>query len=138
MSIRSAVIKVEPDLAEAFNTAPKTKQKNAISAFRRALQESKPAEPEVPRLSRKESALFLKINQTPDPRKRKRIEELSDKLEYEFLTDEEHAELGSLSQEMEQLAVERLQAVFDLAKYRKVPPAEMMKQLGLAPGKHAS
>jgi 5-methylcytosine-specific restriction endonuclease McrA len=49
MSTRTAVIQVEPDLAEAFNSAPKTKQKRALSAMRSVLRESKPAKPTVAR-----------------------------------------------------------------------------------------
>lgn len=136
MSTRITVIQVEPDLAEAFNTAPKTKQKKALSAFRRALQESKPAVGEVPRLSRKESALFLKINQTLPGNKQQRYQELRQKQEDETLTTGEHAEFLELVEEVQQVWAERLQAVHDLAKLRKISPREMMRQLGVDPEKY--
>lgn len=54
MSTRSAVIQVEPDLAEAFNAAPKTRQKKALSATRQALRTEKERKAKVPRPSKRE------------------------------------------------------------------------------------
>jgi hypothetical protein len=65
------------------------------------------------------------------------MEELTNKMEFESITDEEHAELLCLSDETEKLAVERLRAVIDLAKYRKVSVDELMEQLLMEPGKYA-
>jgi hypothetical protein len=49
------------------------------------------------------------------------------------LTKREHAELGALIAELERLGVDRLQAVIELARLRKIPPAELAKQLELEP-----
>ncbi|HMV50148.1 MAG TPA: hypothetical protein PLD20_18155 [Blastocatellia bacterium] len=48
------------------------------------------------------------------------MEELTDKMEFESINDEEPVELLRLSDELEKLAVERLKAVIELAKYRQV------------------
>ncbi|MEP7337562.1 MAG: hypothetical protein ABI977_07435 [Acidobacteriota bacterium] len=133
MSIRSAVIQVEPDLAEAFNIAPKARQRKALSAFRQVLSEPKSAKSKVTRLSKKESELFLRINRTLTPEKHDRYEELTEKRLDESLTKSEHAELGKFIKEIEQLWGDRLQAVIELAKLRKITPQEMMKRLEIDP-----
>ncbi|MGH9799680.1 MAG: hypothetical protein ACRD82_04885 [Blastocatellia bacterium] len=136
MATRNSVTIIDAKLAAVYHAAPKTKQKKALSAFRQALQESKPAEPEAPRLSRKESELFLKISQTLPADQQQRHQELRQKREDETLTAEEHAELMVFVEEIQQIWIERLQAVHDLAKLRKVSPREMMRQLGVDPEKY--
>jgi hypothetical protein len=133
MSTRSAVIQVEPDLAEAFNTAPKTRQKKALSAMRQALRTEKERLAEVPRLSKKETELFLRINHALPPKKQERYNELRQKREDETLTESEHAELLKFVDELMTVWTDRLQAVVDLAKLRRVSPRELMKQLGIDP-----
>ena len=56
---------------------------------------------------------------------------------FESVSAEEHAELLRLADAAEALTVERLKAVVELAKYRNLPLDEMMRQLGMTPGKHA-
>jgi hypothetical protein len=137
MSTRSAVIQVEPDLAEAFNAAPKTKQKKALSAMRQALRAEKERKAEVPRLSKKETELFLRINRTLPPKKQERYDELRQKREDETLTESEHAELLKFVDELMTIWTDRLQAVVDLAKLRRISPRELMKQLGIEPRAYA-
>lgn len=136
MATRNSEIIIDAKLAAAFNAAPKTKQKKALSAFRQALQESEPGRLEVSRLSRKESALFLKINKTLPEDRQQRYQELRQKREDETLTAKEHAELLEFVEELQQIWIERLQAINDLAKLRRVPPREMMRQLGVDPEKY--
>ena len=131
MANGNAIITVDVKLAEAYNAAPKTRQKKALSAMRQALQTVSPSKSKAPRLSKKETELFLKINRGLSEVQRQRLHELNDKLEYSTITDEEHAELLSLTDLAEQISVDRLQAIIDLAKLRKVSPAEMMRQLGM-------
>lgn len=137
MTMRNATITVDADIAEAWNSTSAAKRKRLQGQIREWIGINGQTKKNAPHLSRKESELLARINQLPDLEKRRRIEELTDKMEYESITDEEHAELLRLSDEMESFSVDRLQAVIDLAKHRKVPPAELMKQLGLVPGKHA-
>lgn len=136
MATRSAVIQVEPDLAEAFNAAPKQQRERAKSAMRSVLKLVPPTPKQAKRLSKKETELFLKINRTLSEDKQQRYDELTEKRFEETLTKKEHAELLKLIEEIEQIWVERLQAVIDLAKLRKISPREMMRQLGVDPDKY--
>jgi hypothetical protein len=136
MATRTAVIQVEPDLAEAFNAAPKTRKKQALSAMRQVLRPAGRRKGNVPRLSKKETELFLKINRTLPEDKQQRYDELNEKRFEETLTKREHAELLGLIEELQDIWAERLQAVIDLAKLRKISPREMMKQLGVDPDKY--
>jgi hypothetical protein len=133
MAMRSATIAVDAELAAAYNAAPKTSQKKALSAMRRALQPAPTPKTKAPRLSKKETELFLKINRGLSEEQRQRLDELNEKIEESVLTDEEHAELLSLAELVERISVERLRAIIDLAKLRKVPPEELMQQLGIEP-----
>jgi hypothetical protein len=67
MSTRSAVIQVEPDLAEAFNAVPKLEQERIKSAMRSLLRLVPPAHKKARRLSKRETELFLKINLEIEP-----------------------------------------------------------------------
>lgn len=136
MSTRNSVIQVEPDLAEAFNAAPKARKRQALSAMRQVLRSAKERKVKVLRLSKKETELFLKINRTLPEDKQQRYDELKEKRFEETLTKKEHAELLRLIVDIEQIWVERLQGVIDLAKLRKISPREMMKQLGVDPDKY--
>jgi hypothetical protein len=89
------------------------------------------------RLSKKETELFLVINQALPEDQQKRIEELTDKMEFEAITDAEHAELQRLTDAMERAQVKRLKAVAELAKLKNVSLGEMMRQLGMVPGRYA-
>jgi hypothetical protein len=137
MSPRTAAINVDADIAQAWESASTAKRKRLQAQIRKWFEAGAETKRKVPHLSRKESKLLLRINQDLAPQKRQRIEELTDKMEFESITDEEHAELLRLSDEMEKLAVERLKAVIELAKHRKVSVDEMMEQLGMEPGKYA-
>jgi hypothetical protein len=137
MANGTATITVDAKLAEAYNAAPKTRQKKALSAMRQALRTMPTRQSVAPRLSKKESRLLLKINRGLSAAQYERLQELNDKLEFSTVTAEEHAELLQLADLAEQLTVERLQAVLAIAKLRKVAPAEMMRQLGMTPGSSA-
>lgn len=129
MSTRSAVIQVEPDLAEAFNAAPKARKRQALSAMRQVLRPAKERKIKAPRLSKKETELFLRINRGLSEEQRQRMEELNEKIEESTITDKEHAELLRLAEMAERISVDRLQAIVDLAKLRKISPEALMRQL---------
>jgi hypothetical protein len=133
MATRSSVIQVEPDLADAFNAAPKTRKKQALSAMRQVLRLARKHKVKVPRLSKKETGLFLKINRALPEDKQQRYDELTVKRFEATLTKREHAELLRLIEDWQQIWSERWQAVIDLAKLRKISPREMMKQLSIDP-----
>jgi hypothetical protein len=129
MSTRNATIIIDAKLAADYNAAPKTRQKKALSAMRQALRTEKERKAKVPRLSKRESQLFLRINRGLSEEQRRRMEELNEKVEESTITDEEHAELLRLAELAERISVDRLRAVIDLAKLRKVSPEALMKQL---------
>lgn len=133
MSSRTAPIIVDASLAAAYNSAPKTKQKKALSAMRSVLRESKGATPAVPRLSKRETRLFLRINRSLTPEKQQRYDELKQKREDETLTKAEHEELLRFVEEIEDIWADRLRAIIGLAKLRGISPRELMKQLEIEP-----
>ncbi len=131
MATRTATISVDAELATAYNTAPKLRRREALSVFRQALV------PRVSRtgahLSKKETALFLKINRNLTEEQQSRYDTLTEKRLDSELTLEEKAELGALLEAVEQIWLERLQAVGELARLRKVAPETLMQQLELDP-----
>jgi hypothetical protein len=133
MANRTSAIIVDAGLAAAYNDAPKTKQKKALSAMRSVLGEPKPNRIKDPRLSKKESELFLRINCALAPEEQQRYDELTEKRLNETLTKSERAELGDLIKEIERIWADRLRAIIELAKLRKISPQEMMKRLEIDP-----
>ena len=134
MATRTATITVDADLATAYNTAPKMRQRAALSVFRQALRLVPQVEPPSAQLSKKETALFLKINRNLSEEQQTRYDVLTEKRLAGLLTPQECAELEKLIHEIEHIWVERLQAVGELARLRKVSPAVLMQQLELEPG----
>ncbi len=133
MATRTSAIIVDAGLAAAYNAAPKTKQKKALSAMRSILREPKPNRIKDPRLSKKESELFLRINRALAPEEQQRYDELTEKRLDGTLTKSERAELGELIKDIERIWADRLRAIIELAKLRKVSPQEMMKRLEIDP-----
>jgi hypothetical protein len=129
MSTRSAVIQVEPDLAEAFDAAPEREQERAKSAMRSVLKLVPLPKEKAQRLSKKETELFLKINRTMTEDQQKQYDRLTEKRLDGTLTKREHTELENLILEIERMGVERLRAVIELARLRKVAPDQLIKQL---------
>lgn len=135
MAVRQATITVDARLAEAYNQAPAARRKEVLQAIKQVLLGA--AKTKAPHLSKKETELFLIINQSLPADQQRRIEELTEKMEFESITDAEHAELLQLTEAMEIAQVKRLKAVAELAKLRNVSLSEMMRQLGLEPGRYA-
>lgn len=136
--MRSTVIKVETDLAEAFNTAPKQQQEKVKSVMRGLLKlVPSPSKNKVPHLSKREAELRLKINKGLSLQQQDRMLELTDKMEYESISEAEQAELIELTELMEKKWCEQLKAVIDLAKLKQVSLDEMLTQLGKIPGRYA-
>lgn len=131
MATRTAVIRVEPDLAEAYNSAPVQEQARLKAVLRTELRLV--PKQTAPRLSKKESELFLKINDCLSDERQARYDTLTNKRLDGELSEAEQAELGELIKEIEQLWFKRLRAVADLARLRKVTPETIIKQLELSP-----
>jgi hypothetical protein len=136
MAAKNSVIRVEPELAEAFNKAPRQQQERVKSAMRNVLRLVPDARPKVSHFSKKESELLLKISQGLTLPQRERLQHLTDKMEYKSISVAEHKELLRLTDKMEQLWNRQLQAVIELARIRKITPNALLRQLGMTPGKH--
>lgn len=130
MATKTATITVDADVAQAWNAAPAEERKRLQAELRRKLLNGALTN-EVSHFSKKESDLLLRINRNLPDKQRERIRELTDKLEFESITNKEQSELLRLTDKAEQLQAERLQAVLELAKLRGVSAETVMKQLGV-------
>ena len=83
MSTRNATIIIDAKLAADYNAAPKTRQKKALSAMRQALRTEKERTAKIPRLSKRETQLFLRINRGLSEEQWRRMEELNEKVTFE-------------------------------------------------------
>src|SRR5579885_1728887 len=84
-------------------------------------------------LSESETALLLQINQGIDPPSARRLNELVAKRQDETITPDELHELIALTDQVEHHDTQRLAALDALARLRRVPLAELMASLGMAP-----
>jgi hypothetical protein len=75
--------------------------------------------------------LLVRTQQGLSELSRRRLRELTHKSEAEDLTPEERAQYIALAEKLEESDAARLQAVVKLAELRGVPPADLIKQLGL-------
>lgn len=80
----------------------------------------------------RERVLLDKITQTVlSKRKTGRYQELVEKLEFESVTDAEHAEFMSLANQEERLRNQRVKCLIELAQLRAISLPQLMKDLGL-------
>jgi hypothetical protein len=84
-------------------------------------------------LPEEEAQLFLKINQGVPAALRARYQILRQKREAETLTDTEYDTLIQLSNQIEQIGAQRLEALASLAQLRQVSLPEIMETLGIQP-----
>lgn len=89
------------------------------------------AERRAPHLSRQETELLELINYRRPPEAQARFEFLLKRMRSARITRKEHAELLTMTDQSEQFAADRVQAVMDLAALRGLTFDEMWKQLGL-------
>jgi hypothetical protein len=85
------------------------------------------------RLPAQESELLRQINQAAPMELQRRYDALRRKRRRAKLSRPEQQELLTLTQQMEQLDVERLQRLAQLAELRQVSLPTLMQQLGLEP-----
>lgn len=90
-----------------------------------------PVAPEAPRLSRRETALLLKINTGPPREWQTTHTKLIEKRRAGRLTPAEHRQLLKLVNHMERYDVKRMQWLAELAALRKLPLRALIKSLGL-------
>lgn len=99
----------------------------------RLLQQELQARSAFARLSPEETDLLQRINASLASIEWERYRMLVAKRDAENLTDKEHEELISLSDQLEEANVRRMEAVAELARVRKVTIPELMATLGLTP-----
>jgi hypothetical protein len=91
------------------------------------------AQRQVPHLSASESELLLKINQSiPEPLQQQ-FEQLVMKRQHLTITETELAELIEITDRIEALNVERIQALAELARSRNQSLTQVMENLGIQP-----
>jgi hypothetical protein len=83
-------------------------------------------------LPRDEATLLHRINSWIPSGLQEQYASLIEKRQAEQLTEDEHAELLALTDRVEQLQVERLKSMTELARLRQVSLDELMEELGLA------
>lgn len=84
-----------------------------------------------PHLPPEEGRLLTAINKGFSEDTWKRFHELVARRQEELLTDAEHAELLSLTTQIERTNVERLKKLIELARLRGVKVEDLMNQLGI-------
>ena len=89
------------------------------------------AERKAPHFSAREAALILRVNQSAPAELSERFNALRAKRENRSITPEENAELTNVYLKIEELHVERLSALGELATLRGVPLEQLMQQLGI-------
>ena len=82
-------------------------------------------------LSERESDLLMAINYCIPAELQQRFEVLSAKSQSGLLTNDEHAEMIRLIDQLEQKHAERLEKLLDLAQLRGVPLKTLMQELQL-------
>ena len=95
------------------------------------------AERHAPHLSKEETTLLLKINRSLPQETWNRQQILDKKRRAETLTSEEQQELIQLNAEIEEDHSRRLSLLAELAQLRHTTLDEVMKSLGIGPGRHA-
>ncbi len=78
-----------------------------------------------------EAQILLQINRAPAAALRQRYDELVAKRKAETLSDTEHTELITLSNEYERLEFERVQSLANLARLRQKSLSDLMIELGI-------
>jgi hypothetical protein len=85
----------------------------------------------APILPSQEAALLLQINQSVPTDLHQHYHTLAEKRDATTLTDAEYKELLQLSDQIEQLTAQRLEALINLATLRQTPLLQLMNDLGI-------
>jgi hypothetical protein len=91
------------------------------------------AREETASLSQREGELLLRINQGVPEEMQRRYDSLIRKRRHHKLTRAEHRELLMLTQQIEQIDVERLKWLSELAQLRGASLPDLMHDLGIKP-----
>jgi len=91
----------------------------------------------MPSLSPQEAELLKKINRSLPQKTLLRLLDLNEKRRSETLSAAEMEELTAITEELEQLNIERVQNLGFLASIKGIPVRELMQQLGIQPKPYA-
>ncbi len=87
-------------------------------------------------LPARESELLRTVNRGLDAERQIRLDHLQAKLREEKITSRERAQLLRLTETLEKLAAERLEALIELAALRQTSVPKLMEELGLPESSH--
>ena len=131
-------LEITPELEEVLRRSAQRAGLPPDDYVLKVLQERLGGEARLPpHLPREETELLQQINQGLPPETWARYQALKEKRDARALTPDEHAELLTLTDEVELWNARRLELVLALAQLRQVPLRAMMDELGLTPPPYA-
>jgi hypothetical protein len=137
----TVTIDIPPELArkimQAAAKAGLSPDAYIVESVTQRLQPIRHRQSKTPRLSREESDLLQKINQSLSQIEWTRYRELINKRQAEMLTKEEQLELIATSNQIEEANAKRLAYVAALARIRHMTLPALIKELGLKPLSYA-
>ena len=129
----NVTLTVPPEMERKLKQAASQIGLSPDSYIVRLLQQELQARATSARLSAEETEFLQRINTSLSAVEWERYRALLAKRDAETLNDKEQTELISLSDQIEQTNVHRMEAVAELARVRKVTVPELMSTLGLSP-----
>ena len=132
-----SVIRIEAELP--FDTLLKAVEQLSLPDLEKLMSQvmSLQAKRKAPCLSADETELMLSINQSLSPDIQTRFDELVAKRQAETLTQEEHQELLTLTDQIEKTDAERMKYLAELARIRGVSLDVLMETLEIHPPAYA-
>lgn len=124
---------LENEIKQAASKAGVSPDVYILESVVQRLHPVKHRQTKTSRLSKIESDLLLKINQSLSQVEWTRYRELISKREAEILTREEQQALIAISDYLEEINVKRIEYLVELAKIRSTSLPILMNQLGLNP-----
>lgn len=125
-------LEIAPDLEATLRLEAARQGLDARDYILRALRERLAAMTAAPpRLPVAEAALLQEINRGLSPESWQRYSTLKEKRRAGTLTQEEQAELISFSDQMEELNVQRMERLIQLARLRNTSVDALMDELGI-------
>ena len=125
----SVQVKTELSFDELLNAVEQLSLPDLEQLMSRVI--SLQAHRKAPNLSKDETELLLKINQTLPDETQQRFDQLVAKRRAEMLTAEDHQELLELTDRIEKGDAERVRHLASLARLRGVSLAVLMADLGI-------
>jgi hypothetical protein len=132
-----SVVRIEAELP--FDTLLKAVEQLSLADLEKLMTQvmSLQARRKAPCLSAEEAELMLNINQGLSSDMQMRFDELVAKRQAETLTQEEHQELLSLTDEIEKADPKRMKYLAELARIRGVSLDVLMEELEIHPPAYA-